>query len=320
MKSLKRIGLTFLFLLVLGSVGGCFYFKAKFKPAANQLKVVPQSVSIPVTWAASGQDPYAYLLVPVTLAGCPKTFYLQFDTGAPSTLFYKGKMEAIQKKGFALTFGQTDDRLQLKEMTFTVGALPVTAQEVTVLAYGDSVIHWNDPSSIEVIGTLGTDFLEGHIVELDYQRMTLTLSDQLPNNLAPASLQPFTFDSRRILLPSRINGDETELLFDSGSSTYELLTDKATFESFAQPGQTQDAAQVNSWGKTLTAYTTTTNATVAFGPVQLPLRKATYLEGMSFMNTILMRFSGMGGMTGNKLFLGHTLLLDLKQMRFAVLN
>ncbi|WP_066829285.1 hypothetical protein [Rufibacter ruber] len=320
MKSAKRIGLSFLFLLVLSSVGGGFYFKAKFKPAANQLKVAAQPVTIPFTWFTSGNDPYAGLLLPVTLAGCPKTFYLQFDTGTPSTVFYKGKLEAIQQKGYALTLKQAGNQMNLVNTTFQVGGLPVTAPEVKVLAYGDSVISWNDASSVHIIGSLGTDFLEGRIITLDYQRMGLTVSDLLPASIPATAFQDFTFDSRRILLPSRINGEETDLLFDTGSSTYELLTNKSTWEEFAQPGQTIDTARVNSWGKTLTAYTTTTKATARFGAVQLPLKKATYMEGMGFMNSMLMRFSGLGGMTGNKLFLGHTLLLDMKQQKFAVLK
>jgi len=320
MKLVKRISLTVLVLFVLSSVGGCFYFKAKFAPAPNYLTLAPQEVAIPFTWNRAGNDPYAGLLLPITLTGCPKTFYLQFDTGAPSTIFYQAKLETIRRKGYAVPLQPMDGTLKLGKMAFQVGALPVTAQQVRVLAHGDSLIDWSTNNATEVIGTLGTDFLEGKIIRLDYARGLLTVSDQLPSTVPATALHDFSFDSRRILLPARINGKETDLLFDSGASTYELLTDKATWKDFAQAGQTQDTARVPSWGKILTAYTTTTNATASFGAVALPLKRVTYIEGMGFMNTTLMRFSGMGGMTGNKLFLGHTLLLDMKRLKFAVLK
>jgi hypothetical protein len=320
MKLLKRILLSFLLLLVVSAAGGYAYFKNKFEAAPSQLRLASQPLTVPFLWKSNGSEPHAFQLVPVTLKGCPKTFYLQFDTGSPYTIFYQAKLESIQKKYGHATVPHLGNGQVLKDFSFQVGSLPVTASQLPVKAIGDGVINWTDTTGIEVIGTLGTDFIQDKVLVLDYKKNLFSVYDELPQNLAQGTqLLDFQFNSRRILLPGQINGEETALMFDSGSSAYELLTDKSTWQEMQNPNSAVDTAHVNSWGKTLTAFTTTTSAEARFGQVTLPLRKATYLEGMSTVNQLLTAFSGLGGMTGNKLFLGHTLVLDTKHQKFAVL-
>jgi hypothetical protein len=56
-----------------------------------------------------------------------------------------------------------------------------------------------------------------------------------------------------------------------------------------------------------------------FGHEEIPLKEVTYIEGTSFIQNLLMYFSGMGGMIGNKLFMGKVLILDATNQKFAVL-
>ncbi|AKQ46779.1 hypothetical protein TH63_15965 [Rufibacter radiotolerans] len=320
MKLLKRILLSFLLLLVVISAGGYVYFKNKFEVGPSQLRLVSQPLTVPFLWKSNGAEPHAFQLIPVTLHGCPKTFYLQFDTGSPYTIFYQAKLETIEKKYGPATVPQVANGQVLQNFSFQVGSLPLTASALPVKAIGDGAIDWADTTSIEVIGTLGTDFIQDKVLVLDYKKSLFSVYDQFPPNLARGiQLLDFQFNSRRILLPGQINGKETALMFDSGSSAYELLTDKSTWLEMQSPHSPVDTAYVNSWGKTITAFTTTTTAEARFGQVRLPLRKATYLEGMSLVNQLLTAFSGLGGMTGNKLFLGHTLVLDTRHQKFAVL-
>ena len=52
-----------------------------------------------------------------------------------------------------------------------------------------------------------------------------TLYTHVPDSLARcASFAPLAFESRRILLRVRVQGQERQLLFDSGSSAFVLLT------------------------------------------------------------------------------------------------
>jgi hypothetical protein len=57
-----------------------------------------------------------------------------------------------------------------------------------------------------------------------------------------------------------------------------------------------------------------------FGATAVPLGTVTYIEGMSFMQSTLTRFSGMGGMLGNAPFSQQTIILDVKNGRFGVVQ
>ncbi|QHL87640.1 hypothetical protein GU926_09400 [Nibribacter ruber] len=319
MKLLKRLSLVFVVLFILSSVGGCFYFKKKFSPPANQLHMANQAHYIPFVWRGDANDTHAFLLVPVTLPGSSKKFYMQLDTGAPYSLFYQSKVEALQKKYGNYGLHQKENGTFLEDLKFNVGDLTVTASEIKVLANGTTGINWEDTTQVEVIGTLGSDFIENKVVAIDYSKGVIFWGDQLPKEI-PAStpMLDFEFENRRVMLPSTINGKETKLMFDTGASAYELLTNQSTWKELADQGSRTDTTKVNSWGTTLTAFTVNTSKTATFGQTQIPIKQATYMEGMSFINTTLMRFSGMGGMTGNKLFLGTTLVLDTKHQKFAI--
>jgi hypothetical protein len=43
----------------------------------------------------------------------------------------------------------------------------------------------------------------------------------------------------------------------------------------------------------------------------MPLQTVTYMEGTTLFQRSLMRFSGMGGMLGNRAFGQHTIIVDV---------
>jgi hypothetical protein len=117
-----------------------------------------------------------------------------------------------------------------------------------------------------------------------------------------------------------LQGEPQELMFDSGSSAFALLTSQSNWQQMAQPAAAAQTTPVNSWGKTLTAHTVATAAAMQFGATAVPLGTVTYIEGMSFMQSTLTRFSGMGGMLGNAPFSQQTIILDVKNGRFGVVQ
>jgi hypothetical protein len=125
---------------------------------------------------------------------------------------------------------------------------------------------------------------------------------------------------RTVLLPSEINGKKTVLYFDTGSSAYPLLTDKQTAESLARPGTGSTQNPVRSWNRTLTATTFETNDSISIASKKIPIKKVTYMQGASDTQIAQMMKMGIGGMTGNKLFIGSILVLDTKNKKFGFIN
>lgn len=297
--------------------------QAQLPPAlpANQLTFPAGSYTLPLQWKGDslrGQwDPHAALLIPVTLPGCPKTFYMQFDTGSPYSLFYGNKLQAIHRKypAIASLHSMGDS---LANFRFKAGPLTITARQIAIHSFDSSGIDWKENRTPGIIGTLGTDLIDNKVVVIDYPRQQLLITDSVPATFKKGKPASFLFAMRRILLPAEIRSKKTILYFDSGSSAFELLTDKATCSKLATDSVPAVQYPVQSWGKTLTAHTITTNDSITLAGRALPIRHATWIAGVSETQVSQMMKMGIGGMTGNKLFLSAILVLDTRNKQFML--
>ena len=311
MKWLKRVALGLLALLVVSSVGGYVYFDRKFTPPANALSVSNTAEHVPIRWLAGDGNPHAALLLPVEIEGIANVFYMQLDTGAPSTVFYRTSLQSIrerQRAAFAI-----DDGKEHVDLAFSIGGLGIRSRQFELLDYGNKV-EFGNPEAANIIGTIGTDLLEKRILVLDFKQGDCAFLQAVPE----AGFSDFHFKKRRILIPARIGDQPRTLLYDSGSSGYSLLTSKQEWDRLKTPGGQLTVEKGNSWGRTLKVMTAPANQTLAMSTATLPLTDVTYVEGTSRMQEWLMRSSGMQGMVGNTLFLGHTLTLDASRQKFKI--
>ncbi|MCC3154187.1 hypothetical protein Q3A66_04755 [Hymenobacter sp. BT770] len=324
MKPLFKVILSVLALLVAGGIGGYFYMRQRFLPPANQLVVSRLPASCAFTWladtAAGRAMPHAGLLVPVQLPNCPHTCYLQFDTGAPYSVLYARPLAALQARYPALPFGSSSPSDTLHNFRFAMGRGQVQAHWVRVMPRGADALP-ADSTAPFIIGTLGADVLDGRVLVLDYARQRFSLDTRVPDSLTHrTAFVPLAFTNRRVLLSMQLQGEPRQLLFDSGTSAFTLLTSQATWQELARPQAPVHTVPVKSWDKTLTAHTVATAASLQLGPAALPLRTVTYMEGTSLMQNLLMRFSGMGGMLGNEPFREHAVILDVPAGRFGLVR
>ena len=299
--------------------------KAQSAPAvSNNELVLPANVK-PINFYWLGDtingkwEQYTALLLPVRLKNCPKLFYMQFDLGAPSSLFYKNKLMAIQAKyPKAIQLKALEEKLT--NFSFTIDKTLLLAKQIAMKQFDSSTVHWADNNSIEIIGTIGADLIDGKVAIIDYPNKQLIFSQTIPADLAAEiTLTDFMYVQRRILLPAKIKGKTTILYFDTGSSMYELLTDKKTAQSLAVDERVFQS-NVKSWDKYLTANTVATNDSIEINGCKIVLRNATFIEGVSNSQMEQMMKMGIGGMTGNKLFLTYKLILDTMNKKFALVG
>ena len=289
------------------------------------ITIAEQSGSIPMIWGAMARPAplpplkNASLLVPVQIDGIDsKRLHMQFDLGHPSTIVYANKWADIAKR-----LSQPPAIDKISALTFRVGTLTATARDIGVLARAGSGIDWSQ-DSIEVIGTIGADFIDGRIVLLDFKNNLITLAStrnqisSLPTT--GIAFQPFTFQGRRILLPAKFDGNDLKIMYDSGSSAFAWLTNESTFTRLAQKGATPISYPIRSWDKTLTAHSVATDAMVTIGDVTFSIGELSRIEGMGILQETAVSVLGIGGMVGNKLFLNRTVVIDVGKREFAILN
>ncbi|MGN7722128.1 hypothetical protein [Chitinophaga sp. 22620] len=245
---------------------------------------------------------------------------MQFDLGSPYSLLYKNKLAAIQRKYPGAIPPDTANG-KLVNFSFEAGEVPISAKEITVKQFDSSNTIREDKNSLEIIGTIGADLVDGKVIIIDYPQCRLTISAAIPAELMPElSLAGFTYAGRSVLLPVKLRGNQTMLYFDTGSSMYELLTDKNTCRQLAIPNTGLLHYQVRSWDKILSANSLATNDSLEIAGAKIPIHYVTYIEGVSDAQVAQMSKMGIGGMTGNKIFLEYKLVLDTGNKKFGLIR
>jgi hypothetical protein len=293
------------------------------KQQINKL-ILPDRNEIDFIWlndSLNGKsETYSALLIPVKIANCPKKFYMQFDLGVSYSMFYENKINSINKK-YPKSLVLNDSISKLTNTNFTIGNKKIIAEEIFVKKYGNPTIQWDNKKSIDIIGTLGMDLIQNKTIIINYPKKKIFIQEVIPKKISTkVKLYDFTFVQNSILLPTVIKGKKTMLYFDTGSSAYELLTNLETCNLLSDQETKPTQTKVKSWDKILTATTFTTKGNIQIGDQEIPLKRVTFIDGASSSQINQMMKMGMGGMTGNKLFLEHILIIDTKIKKFGLLN
>jgi hypothetical protein len=290
----------------------------------NQLSIPSGSYSIPFTWLGDTVngvwESHTALLIPVKIKNCPKQFYMQFDLGSPYSLFYGNKITAIRTR-YPKALPPVDSSGKLNNFVFSLGKMPVAAKEIVVKQFDRSTIDWKHKTGPEIIGTIGSDLIDTKVFVINYPGRQLVIGDEIPAELqSKLSLADFIYARRSIILPAKLQGKKTMLYFDTGSSMYPLLTDKKTAEGLALPNTPLLQGKVRSWDTFRTSNSLATSASIEIATIQVPVRFSTYMEGVSESQVAQMMKMGIGGMTGNALFLDYILVIDTVNKKFGLVR
>lgn len=310
MKTLKKILLGLLVLIVVSLIGGYFYFEKKFSPPENYLSVSGISEDMLIQWEGDDENPHAALLLPVTIKGIDKPFFMQLDLGSPVTVFYKNSLESV-KTVFSDKIPVSSEKGKIA-LEFSLQDMKVSSDAFEVLDYG-SKADFENPDARNIIGTIGTDLLEKRIITLDFMNSQCSFSKTIEER----DFSEFEFKKRRILIPAIIGDENLKLMYDSGTSGYELIMNKDKWKKY----KTSDTIKIekgNSWGKELKVITAPSNQEIRFGNKILRLSEVTCIEGTSKAQNFLMKLSGMQGMIGNKLFLNRKIILDCRNQVYKI--
>lgn len=306
----------------------CFVFSIRLLLArsipSNQLVVSSKTVKTPFLWQGdsirSEWEAHVAMLIPVTLQNCSRTFYMQFDTGSPYSLLYNNKIASIRSKyPKSIPLGAVNGRIQ--DFTFKVGKTLITGKEMVVNQFDSTHVDWEGIDRIEIIGTIGSDLIDNKTLIIDYPNNKIIISEKIPEKiLKNMELEHLVYSNGNIVLPATIQEAKTLLYFDTGSSMFELLTSKKTCEELAMPDAKRIKYDVKSWDRVLVAHSLASNAHITIANTVIPIKFSAYIDGVSNSQVEYMSKMGMGGMTGNKLFLNHILVLDTKNQKFGLIS
>lgn len=301
MKTFVKILLTVLVIIALSSIIGFFYFDKKFTPEKNYLNVKNESGEIFIKWGNERNS----ILLPIKISGSSTTYFMQFDTGSPSTVFYKKAVENIPNIKI-----NTQNKTAIAN--FSLGNSIISSDKFRVLNYGDKT------DTLKIIGTIGSDIIENRITVLNFKENFLEFNiNKMPTNFEN-KLSDFQLKKRKIIIKGSLRDKEEKFLYDTGTSAYELLTSKEVWQKLKLANSKVKIEKGNSWGNILTTFTAKSDEEISLGKNKIHLNDVTYVEGFSQIQYLLMKFSGMTGMLGNKIFLNNKILIDGKAMKIGV--
>ncbi|MEN2284472.1 hypothetical protein AAGF08_20170 [Algoriphagus sp. SE2] len=330
MKLLKRILLALLLVVIIGGTVSFFYFKNKFLSAPpNELTVSNLGQSFDFSWGSSTVgdkiEPHAFMFVPVRIPGVDHKMVMQFDVGATNTvLLYKNIVSINEKYGNIFKIDTVDGKYRVQDLALKIGNVDVKASSLGIGAIGNP-INWADTTQVIKIGTVGNDFIEKNPITIDFKNQKIKLTSALdPDVKNEEDYQPFSFDGRKIFLKAKLNKKPVELWYDSGSSAFEFIVEEKVFNAMAKPGAKRETYTGYSWGKPVPIHNIESEGMFEFGKTQVPLNYVSYFEWPNKIQAFILKAANigrdLGGMTGNKLFLDKTLILDAPNLRYKVIE
>ena len=266
---------------------------------------------MPFEWSdgqVSGHyEPKVAVYVPVEIEGDTRLFYLQMDTGCESSFLYGDR---LSQYGLRIDSGAADVPViwYAKGDGFGVDRFPIWWREE------DNQSSDSSTSGPMLIGTLGSNVMQGRILILDFPQQAFAVQldlDSVPANVSlPKEFIPATIVGGRFMITVRLGDDSlSNVMYDTGASSFGLLLSHEDWTRYT--GYTGDEPEVihdsvPSWG-------------VMIGHWRAPSRFPLFVGGLQIDNPILDKVAWPSGgeddlrLLGNAVFYdNYTVWLDFK--------
>jgi len=266
------------------------------------------------------------ITVPVSLDNLPHKFKMQLDLGAITTHVYGNALAPYLANYPALQakldtsrhfYIENQKNAKLVGVNLHLGQVDFGVRDLGHFKqFGSKLTAKTLTTKTEVhIGTIAPDLFQNRVLIIDYPHHRLCVLDAVPAAYAGASFQPFKLKDGRIKIPLRINDKPEDLLFDTGSSLFALLTTRQ--QALAMTSRVvRDSIKTSSWGEYYYVYGRQPKGAVYFGKKQMA-NALVYSDNRQKFDKLYAE-ENVWGITGNAYFLHNTVIIDYKNHVFGV--
>jgi len=328
-KRLKIIGYTlfivFSLVIIAGFIGIRMFNNSLFKERPNELVYTSEIKPIHFDWGSDSIgghfEAQAAMLIPIKMKGLTQRLFMQFDTGSPYSFIYENDLNSLRAIGLDIKEVVKDETRYVEDLDFLLGGNQMKASMIKILVNYGNTFDKNDTISKFSIGTIGSDFIDNRIIEMDFKNQELRLYNERPQWMQNSpKFTSFDFTGRRVMLPVTLAGKAYEFLYDSGASAFGLITTKNRFDNYTKESTKEVNYDANGWGNSIPMRSKMSDLPFAIGNTKLNLKRVTYVDMYTGVQRLITPFTRIGGWLGNLPLNQSRLILDTKTEEFAVIN
>lgn len=283
---------------------------------------------IPFLWKPSIVDKdtikYGSMEVQGKIKGLDKKVGFQFDLGSTISVIYEVPFKQIVKDSIQFPF-EVDwtkkgkfsgvEAYNIKNFFIESGSYTFKNLTAGILKnYGDA-----DDSVIPHVGTIGLDAVANKYVILDYKNQKIGITDSLSQNMSK-KIEFIKFEETKIkqtVIKIDINNKKYNVLFDTGSSNWNLVTGEDKFNKLLGNSKIiTDSINVASWGKEEFFYESPVKSSVAIAGKKFENVHAYYFKENATSKYLY--DNDITAIIGNRLFLNKIIVIDYRNKRFGI--
>lgn len=259
----------------------------------------------------------AYLYIPVKIEDLPYDFTMQFDLGTYNTVFYGNPFTPYLAECTSLA-NKLDSIGMFRNVRLQMGTVEFkNANVVFRTDFGEEIpkdsLHSKTPKHI---GTIAADMFQNKILVIDYKSCRLAVSESLPAEYKNLPAAKFDLVDGIMKLPFRINGKDCKLMFDTGSSPFQLVTTKERALEISNSVIIDSLSGPLWWGQQMTIYGLEVNKPIEFSGKVREESRVHYVKDRLWDN--IYKSLDVWGITGNAYFFDNTVIIDYKNNLFRV--
>jgi len=268
--------------------------------------------------------------IPIQIENLPYKFTAQFDLGASNSMIYGNAIapylatdKNLQNKidTSLKTWIDSKQYPTFKGLSLKLGNVAFSKINLGYYkSYGDSLTADSVKSNtIKEIGSIGSDFFRDKVLIIDYPNQRICVTDAIPNGFEKNfHFIDLKYTDGAILIRVQIGDNKENLLFDTGSSLFALITnEKSANEISGENTAISDSLKIQAWGKLSYIYGKKVNEDVRMGNAIMP-PTLVYYEKKAWDYFFISHH--IWGITGNTYFLNNIIILDFKNQKFGVSN
>jgi hypothetical protein len=266
----------------------------------------------------------AAMVIPSKIQGISRSLYFQFDTGAPNTIIYEHTLKSLENEGVIFHLVTNGSKNYVKELTINLGGSETTLKMIEV-SFRSKSANEKDP---RLLGSIGMDFIRDKLIEINFKNKLIQFHEKREDWMLSGNNKFTDFENKgnRIVFPVKINGEKKKLLYDSGCSSFGIITVQKLYQKYSKENSKVSRIEFISWGRAdkwdipIVINRVNSDSEIHISDTKLVIGNINHLNSFNIIQNLLFSFIEIDGWLGNVPFLKSSLIIDASQNEFLVVN